>query len=65
MFAPIEDRDAPGCGFTDKVGDRVRVSSPRLGVLENEVTTCDAAPPWTMGLIALMANLSARGLLKA
>lgn len=63
MFAPVEDRDAPGQGFTHKVGDRVRVSSPRLGVLENRVTTCDRAPPWTFGVGALMRNLAARGLL--
>ena len=63
MFAPIEDRDAPGKGFTHKIGDRVRVSSERLGVLENVVTTCDRAPPWTMGVGGLMRNLAARGLL--
>lgn len=63
MFAPIDDRDAPGGGFTHKVGDRVRVSSPRLGVLENRVTTCDQAPPWTLGVGGLMRNLASRGLL--
>lgn len=63
MFAPVEDRDTPGQGFTHKVGDRVRVSSPRLGVLENRVATCDQAPPWTFGVGALMQNLAARGLL--
>ncbi|RZJ01345.1 MAG: fumarylacetoacetate hydrolase [Brevundimonas sp.] len=65
MFAPIEDRDTPGQGFTHKVGDVVRVSSARLGVLENRVTTCDQAPPWTMGVSGLMRNLAARGLLGA
>lgn len=65
MFAPIEDRDAPGKGFTHKIGDRVRVSTERLGVLENVVGTCDQAPPWTMGLGELMRNLAARGLLGA
>ncbi|QTC91159.1 fumarylacetoacetate hydrolase family protein [Brevundimonas goettingensis] len=65
MFAPIQDRDTPGGGFTHKVGDRVKVSSPRLGVLENEVTTCDIAPPWTMGVMALIKNLAGRGLLGA
>jgi fumarylacetoacetate (FAA) hydrolase family protein len=63
MFAPIEDRDAPGGGFTHKPGDRVRVSSPRLGVLDNKVTTCDQAPPWTLGVSGLMRNLASRGLL--
>lgn len=65
MFAPVEDRDAPGQGFTHKTGDRVRVSSPRLGVLENIVTTCDLAAPWTFGIGALMRNLAQRDLLGA
>ena len=63
MFAPVEDREAPGQGFTHKVGDHVRVSSSRLGVLENLVTTCDRADPWTLGVGALMRNLAGRGLL--
>ncbi|MFN4175644.1 fumarylacetoacetate hydrolase family protein [Phenylobacterium sp.] len=65
LFAPTQDRDAPGQGFTHKVGDVVRVSSPRLGVLENEVTTSKAAPPWTFGVGDLMRNLAGRGLLTA
>jgi fumarylacetoacetate (FAA) hydrolase family protein len=65
MFAPIVDRGAPGLGFTHKPGDLVRVSTERLGVLENKVTTCDKAPPWTFGLSDLMRNLSSRGLLRA
>lgn len=64
MFAPVEDRDVPGRGFTHKRGDVVRVSSERLGTLENKVTTSDAAPPWTFGVMALMRNLAARGLLR-
>jgi fumarylacetoacetate (FAA) hydrolase family protein len=63
MFAPIQDRDTAGQGFTHKVGDRVRVSTPKLGVLENEVTTCDQARPWTFGISALIRNLAGRGLL--
>jgi fumarylacetoacetate (FAA) hydrolase family protein len=63
MFAPIDDRDAPGQGFTHKIGDIVRVSNQRLGVLENKVTTCDSAPPWRFGLSALMRNLAGRNLL--
>ena len=35
MFAPTEDRDAPGQGFTHKIGDVVTVESPRLGRLTN------------------------------
>ena len=63
MFAPVEDRGAAGKGFTHKIGDRVRVSSDRLGVLENIVDTCDQAPPWTLGVGGLMRNLAQRGLL--
>jgi fumarylacetoacetate (FAA) hydrolase family protein len=65
MFAPIDDRDAPGKGFTHKPGDIVRVSSERLGVLENKVTACEQAPPWTLGVSGLMRNLAGRGLLGA
>jgi fumarylacetoacetate (FAA) hydrolase family protein len=63
MFAPIEDRGAPGLGFTHEPGDIVRVSTERLGVLENKVTTCDKAPPWAFGVTDLMRNLAKRGLL--
>jgi fumarylacetoacetate (FAA) hydrolase family protein len=64
LFAPTQDRDTPGRGFTHKIGDVVRVSTPRLGVLENKVTTSKAAPPWTFGVGDLMTNLSQRGLIK-
>ncbi len=63
LFAPTQDRDAPGRGFTHKQGDIVRVSTPSLGVLENRVTTSAAAPPWGFGIGDLMRNLAARGLL--
>ncbi len=63
LFAPIQDRDTAGRGFTHKEGDVVRVSTPRLGVLENRVTTSLSAPPWTFGVGSLMQNLAARGLL--
>ena len=63
LFAPTQDRDAPGRGFTHKVGDRVRISSPRLGALENRVATSRDAPAWTFGVSELMRNLSRRGLL--
>ena len=59
MFAPVEDRDAPGMGFTHKQGDRVVISAARLGALENRVTTSDRAPPWTFGAGELMRNLAA------
>ncbi|WP_323614469.1 fumarylacetoacetate hydrolase family protein [Pseudomonas putida] len=64
LFAPTEDRDQPGAGFTHKPGDRVRIASTFLGHLHNQVTTSDQAHPWTFGLAAMMQNLAARGLLK-
>jgi fumarylacetoacetate (FAA) hydrolase family protein len=64
LFAPTQDRDTPGRGFTHKIGDVVRVSTPKLGVLENKVTTSKAAPPWTFGVGDLMKNLTKRGLLQ-
>jgi fumarylacetoacetate (FAA) hydrolase family protein len=63
LFAPIQDRDHPGRGFTHKDGDVVRISSPKLGALVNRVTTSKAAPPWTFGIRELMRNLAQRGLL--
>ena len=63
MFAPTEDRDTPGEGFTHKLGDRVTIASPRLGALVNRVGLSNQIPPWTFGLGALMENLAARGLL--
>jgi len=65
LFAPTEDRDAPGAGFTHKLGDVVRISTPRLGTLANVVTHAEEAPPWTFGVRALFENLAARGLLPA
>jgi fumarylacetoacetate (FAA) hydrolase family protein len=62
LFAPTQDRDTPGEGFTHKLGDRVTIRSSRLGGMVNRVTTADAAPPWTFGVRALMRSLAARGL---
>ena len=64
MFTPLEDRGEKGSGFTHKVGDVVRIASPELGTLVNEVVTCDQAEPWTFGAGALMANLARRGLVR-
>src|ERR1700712_3122815 len=65
LFAPTQDRDVKGSGFTHKEGDVVRISTPKLGVLENRVTTSKAAPPWNFGISDLMNNLVRRGLLNA
>jgi fumarylacetoacetate (FAA) hydrolase family protein len=63
MFAPTKDRDAPGRGFTHRVGDLVEISMPALGRLVNRINHTDRVPPWTFGIADLMRNLSARGLL--
>jgi fumarylacetoacetate (FAA) hydrolase family protein len=63
MFAPTQDRDRAGQGFTHKRGDIVTIATPSLGALVNRVGTSDAIPPWTFGTGALMRNLRARGLL--
>jgi fumarylacetoacetate (FAA) hydrolase family protein len=65
LFAPTQDRDAPGRGFTHKVGDIVRISTPKLGVLENRMVHSKNAPPWSLGIGDLMRNLAGRGLLRA
>lgn len=64
LFAPTEDRDEPGRGFTHKVGDVVRIAAPKLGALVNRVTTSKDATPWEFGVRALMQNLASRGLLE-
>jgi len=63
MFAPVEDRDDPGKGFTHKVGDIVTIASPKLGRLQNEIVYCADAEPWTFGAAALMRNLAKRKLI--
>lgn len=65
LFAPVQDRDEPGRGFTHKVGDSVTIESARLGRLVNRVVTSRDAAPWTIGISAFFANLAARGLLGA
>jgi fumarylacetoacetate (FAA) hydrolase family protein len=63
MFVPIQDRDAPGEGFTHKLADVVEISSPKLGMLLNRVGFADEVAPWSFGITALMRNLAARGYL--
>ena len=57
MFSPIQDRGAPGAGFTHRLGDRVSISSPALGSLVNTVQRSDTIPPWTYGVGALLKHL--------
>lgn len=63
LFAPTKDRDAPGQGFTHKLGDRVSISCDGLGVLQNTVRLSTECPEWTFGTAAFMRNLAGRGLL--
>ncbi|OUL98000.1 fumarylacetoacetate hydrolase family protein [Variovorax sp. JS1663] len=63
MFAPTQDRHGPGQGFTHVVGDRVTISAPELGALDNRVVHSDQAARWSFGIGALMRNLAGRGLL--
>ena len=63
LFAPIQDRDAPGKGFTHKTGDVVTITEARLGTLRNTVRLSTECPEWTFGTAALMRNLAGRGLL--
>jgi fumarylacetoacetate (FAA) hydrolase family protein len=63
MFAPTQDRDRAGQGFTHKVGDVVTIACPELGTLANRVAWCDQIAPWTFGVSALMRNLARRRLL--
>ena len=62
LFAPTEDRDEPGQGFTHKSGDVVRIAAPDLGALVNTVRLSTECPEWHFGVRALMANLAQRGL---
>jgi fumarylacetoacetate (FAA) hydrolase family protein len=63
MFAPTDDRDEAGHGFTHHIGDIVRIASPRLGALVNRVQHSEELAPWSFGIGALMTNLAQRGLL--
>jgi fumarylacetoacetate (FAA) hydrolase family protein len=63
MFAPVEDRDTPGQGFTHKSGDIVTIAAPKLGRLVNRMMPTDQCEAWSFGAGALMRNLAGRKLL--
>jgi len=63
LFAPTEDRDIVGEGFTHKVGDKVTISEPNLGELINFVNLSTVCPPWNFGISSMIKNLSKRGLI--
>ena len=64
LFAPVEDRGAPGKGFTHKIGDIVTVATPQLGALVNCMRYSDECPAWDFGTGQLMRNLARRGVLR-
>ncbi|MFP3462717.1 fumarylacetoacetate hydrolase family protein [Arthrobacter globiformis] len=57
LFAPTQDRDEPGQGFTHKHGDVVTIRSRHLGALINTVGAAEELPEWTFGLRQLFAYL--------
>ena len=63
LFAPVDDRDEPGRGFTHHIDDIVRIAEPRLGALTNRVRLSEQIEPWTFGISALFENLAKRSLL--
>ncbi len=63
LFAPTEDRDIKGEGFTHKIGDKVTISEPNLGELINFVNLSTACPKWEFGVSSMIKNLSQRGLI--
>ncbi len=46
LFAPVEDRDVDGQGFTHKIGGIVTISNDKLGALRNRVRLSTDCPPW-------------------
>lgn len=64
LFAPTQDRDVPGEGFTHKLGDVVTISAQGLGELTNTVRSSTECAEWKFGASHLMRNLAARGLLQ-
>jgi fumarylacetoacetate (FAA) hydrolase family protein len=60
LFAPTQDRGAPGSGFTHRRGDIVRIRSAQLGELVNRVEHSERLPPWSFGVRALVRHLMRR-----
>ncbi|MFJ4286160.1 fumarylacetoacetate hydrolase family protein [Paenarthrobacter nicotinovorans] len=58
LFAPTQDRDAEGLGFTHKTGDVVTISSAQLGTLVNHVRKTEEMEPWTFGIRELLRYLA-------
>nr|WP_235505876.1 fumarylacetoacetate hydrolase family protein [Arthrobacter sp. Leaf337] len=58
LFAPTQDRDEQGQGFTHKMGDVVTIRSRHLGALVNTVGAAEELPPWRFGLRQLFTYLA-------
>lgn len=63
LFAPTQDRDTKGGGFTHKLGDVVTIENALLGALQNTVKLSTDCDEWTFAASHLMRNLAQRGLL--
>ncbi|MGY2746266.1 hypothetical protein ACVWZ8_003383 [Arthrobacter sp. UYCu723] len=57
LFAPTQDRDEPGQGFTQQLGDVVTIRSSHLGALVNWVGSAEELPEWSFGLRQLFDYL--------
>lgn len=62
MFAPTQDRDAAGEGFTHKQDDLVEIATAKLGTLTNRVGLAPEIEPWEFGALDLFRSLAARGI---
>ena len=60
MFAPTQDRDAPGQGFTHKTGDVVTIRAEKLGALVNRIRPAHECERWRYGAADLMRSLAKR-----
>lgn len=58
LFAPTQDRDVPGEGFTHKIGDVVTIANDSLGALVNHVGRTEELPPWTYGIRAFSRDVA-------
>lgn len=63
LFAPIQDRDDTGHGFTHKTDDVVTIQEPMLGALINRVRPSETVAPWDFGIDDLYRGLARRGLI--
>ncbi|WP_425843590.1 fumarylacetoacetate hydrolase family protein [Agrococcus sp. TSP3-2-1] len=58
LFAPTQDRDESGHGFTHRMGDQVQIRAEELGSLWNVVGRTEDLPPWDYGIRSLWSDLS-------